>query len=107
KGAEGETITVYDGAMLYEKRNELKPSGENPSVPAEAGPLPSSSASATVHSEKMSVIQTGPRRFWERTYEDAGSAGGEIAGRETLLHQFKDKRPEGEISAQAWVDAET
>ena len=98
----GEAVAVYDGGTIYEKYNYTP---EHPAEPDADGAAPP--PAAPVRSEKMSEMRTGPRRFWSRSFVGQSGPGGQIAGRETMLYQAREKRPDGEITVQGWVDART
>jgi hypothetical protein len=93
---EGRSTTVYDGAHLYTK---------TATVPDPAsGRLPQESPVST---QKVTDDQIFLRRFWLRSQIGNAGAGGQVAGRETLLYQARENRPEREVTIQAWVDKET
>ncbi len=97
KAGDTEAIEVFDGHTLYTQY-------AGPfSVPPNEG-----TSTSTVSAEPMTVTQTGSRRFWSSTFR-AGHAepGGMIAGQATLLYRAGDRRPDGDISEEQWVDAKT
>ena len=113
KGEYGETTAIYDGEMLHTKQTYVPPPGsEQFSTPADhpANPQPPESPQtrgSDVSSQKVSDSRMMPLRFWARTYVGNAGPGGKVAGQETVLYQAREKRPEGEITVQGWVDAKT
>jgi len=63
-------------------------------------------AAPSVTTEFKSDAEVNTLRFWRRNFMGSGNPVGQIAGRETLLYQSQDNRPDGQITLQAWVDAE-
>ena len=97
----GESIAAYNGETLYRKFTPSPtPAGSTESAPEPAQAL-------TDQSETASKMKTMPLRFWTRTYEGKGVPGGQVAGQDTILYQARENRPDGDIIAQAWVDAKT
>jgi hypothetical protein len=47
-------------------------------------------------------------RFWKTVEMNAADAGpgGRIAGRETVLYQMRENRPDSTATIQRWVDAD-
>lgn len=95
-----ESLEIYDGDMLHSQTTYF--SDEVSIEGAAASPNQSS-----VRSEALSAQQATHLRFWAESSEGKSIAGGQIAGRDTLLHEIRAKRPDGEILNQRWVDAET
>jgi len=87
---------MYDGKMLNQKTTYLQQPGST---------IPTSPPS--LNAAQKSDFEVESMRFWKRSYPGPGSPGGQIAGRETLLYQVQENRPEGKLTGQAWVDAET
>jgi len=106
-GGGSETVTVYDGEMLHQKYGYSAAPAQTTDAGAEAPQLVSSSSASPTRSEKKSVIQTGPLRFWSHSFVGQAGPGGKIADQDTVLYQAREKRPDGEITVQGWVDAKT
>lgn len=88
-------VLVYDGKTLTTRTTPLRSmDGESP-------------ASMSTRASEKSDTEVAPQRFWAASYSGQAIAGGQICGRETLLYQTRDVRPDGEMAVQAWVDAET
>jgi hypothetical protein len=87
---EKETTENYDGDTFTQKSAGLN-----------------QTESPTSSSEKKSTAEMEPHRFWKRRFTGDAIAGGVIAGRETNLFQSQNDRPDGQVTLQAWVDAET
>jgi len=92
---DSELIQTYDGKTFNQKTTDLPLPGstETPAPPA-------------VTSDQKMDIQVENLRFWKGNYGGTGIPGGQIAGRETLLYQVQENRPDSKLTGQAWVDAE-
>ena len=95
RSSEEESLEVYDGKIFYRTSTPLA----QPGLDAASAPPPSAEAKTDVEMES--------RRFWKRGVSGSGMAGGQIAGRDTLLFQGREKMLDGEMSSQVWVDAGT
>jgi hypothetical protein len=96
----GSTLEVFDGTTLY-SRYDYAPQGASP-FPMEGA------ASASVSAEPTSSEKLSSQRFWANANRTGhGESGGTIAGRDTLLYKIAERRPDGELSRQEWVDAKT
>lgn len=84
------SIQVYDGKYLHSK---MKDTLEGYSFP--------------VNTNEISPEKVKPSKFWFVIHQGKTGPGGNIAGQETVLYQAKMNRPDGEISSQVWVDAQT
>src|SRR3989338_4736873 len=79
-----ESKRVYDGQTLYSKS-------------------PYDETARTVKETEISS-----ERFWANAMtQGSGEAGGIVAGRDAMLYQVRQKRPDGELTQQIWVDAKT
>jgi hypothetical protein len=96
KDLETESIDIYDGNTWNHKTTELPPPGSTESVPP-----------PVLNTAKKSDIEVDNMRFWKRSFSGTGIAGGQIAGRETVLYQSQENRSDGQITLQTWVDPET
>ncbi len=94
------TIEVYDGQMMHHKsRTEWGPgsSEAREGMPTEP----------ELSSYKPPQADLFDRRFWSQSHIGKAGPGGKVAGRDTVLYQARENRPEGELTSQAWVDEET
>ncbi len=95
KTANSEISEIYDGKTLYTRSVYLiSPQGQN---------LPPSGSTA----QDASYFDTEPKRFWKKRKLGKKSVGELIAGHKTVLHEFRDARPSGEIVNEVWEDADT
>jgi hypothetical protein len=93
---ERQEIQVYDGETLHTK---YVSSG----LPEEGLPAPEPHTT----SQPATDLQAHGHRFWARSFSGKAGPGGQIAGRDTVLYQVRENRPEGELVLQAWVDKDT
>ncbi len=93
---DGESIDSFDGKVL---RHRTVPVQNPDALIPMAAPVNTS--------EPKSDLQLETKRFWKQSFNGTGMAGGQIAGRDTLLFQGREKMMDGEMTMQAWVDAET
>ncbi|MBI4374958.1 MAG: hypothetical protein HY549_00765 [Elusimicrobia bacterium] len=106
-----ELITVFDGTDLHQKsvyhREAAPEGGEAVDQPGlEAGAASGMFAPQVRTEPQVKKSQVEALRFWRRSYLGEAGSGGRIAGRDTVLYQAKARRPDGEITAQAWLDSE-
>jgi len=104
-----EEVEVYDGTALHtkyiSKAEHSAYEAENP-IDSEADETPVVSEPRT-ESAAMTKNQAMVRRFWAQPISGDSVPGGLVAGRDTVLHESKWKRPDGEFSLQVWADAKT
>jgi hypothetical protein len=93
---EYETTLVYDGERLREKTVYLSKAENSPFTPE-----------PQTGERKPATGELDGLRFWQRSFSGNAGPGGRIAGQETLLYQTQARRPDAEITVQAWVDAKT
>jgi len=93
---EGETVECYDGTTLHRLVTPVLLESRD-----------ASAAPATPTREAKANIQVESKRFWKRSFSGNGMAGGQVADRDTLLFQSREKMLDGEMTMQAWVDAPT
>ncbi len=110
---------VFDGEKVHEKHvytpaaqdqlfsagadDEDGDEGEHASTDASAYANPPAESRAPAPGELTQLM------FWKDAVDPQTKtgAGGAIAGRETVLYQARWKRPDGELTGQVWMDAET
>jgi len=89
-----EHTTVYDGQFIYEQSTYSGGESGTTSSPARA--------------EAIAPEKAARLRFWS-TIESGlaeGGPGGRVAGRETILFQMRENRPDATATIQRWLDAE-
>ena len=92
---ETDTLLIYDGSNLTEKTTVLKtPEGETPAAPR-------------LTTTRKTDMEVSPLRFWAVSFSGNTLPGGQIAGRDTVLYQAQEVRPDGQMTVQAWVDPQT
>ena len=94
------SIQIYDGTYLYSKTKGeyLESMGYGMELGDEF---------LGAFESEISKAQSDQLRFWVHYQGGKAGPGGQIAGRETVLYQTRAVRPDGEITVQNWVDAET
>jgi len=111
QGEGSEKTTVYDGDMLYTKyAYAAQPAlaAQPQDAGADGAPRDAALSAPQTASEKpRGPNQLAQLRFWARSYVGRTGPGGKMADRDTVLYQAREKRPDGELTIQAWVDAQT
>jgi hypothetical protein len=106
-------IKVYDGSQLH-LRSEFNESGRFSDSTAMVGVGDDGDESQfpekknETHTSTPTKGELGRLRFWEDVIDsrESAGAGGMIAGRETVLYQFRENRIDGKATIQRWLDAE-
>ncbi|MBL0350951.1 MAG: hypothetical protein IPP68_11360 [Elusimicrobia bacterium] len=96
---EYDVVLVFDGTTMHELETFKPRPGEAPRSAEDSGPQ--------TRSWKPSEAELREQRFWARSFAGNAGPGGAVAGRETKLYQVKERRPDAEVTVQAWVDAKT
>jgi outer membrane lipoprotein-sorting protein len=87
-GESSKTILVYDGKTLYTQ----SPYDQEPQTTA----------------EQAGEDETYRQRFWASAVtQGAGEPGGTIAGREAVHFHTQDRRTDGEMDQETWLDRKT
>ncbi len=92
----GEELIAYDGHALHERYTSSTPS----SLETSAEPSKDIGRPAT-ETDVQSL------RFWTDRFPGHEVGGGQICGRETVLLELKEHRPDGDFSLQQWSDGKT
>jgi hypothetical protein len=105
---EADVATVYDGDMLYTKSAYTSHYG-SPSDQSQAVGVDSyaSNPSVSQHMEKSDEVKVANLRFWADLPVGKEQPGGQMAGHDVVHYMAGEKRPDGEISLQYWVDPKT
>lgn len=91
---------VYDGTVLYSKPKPALYENRSYSYEPDPGMFETTQQDITPRQAKQ-------MKFWLKPLGKKKGAGGSIAGRETILYEAAANRPDGQFSAQVWVDADT
>lgn len=102
KSSTVESVEVYDGKSLHRRTAYISQGGYG-----EPSGSDFNESSSHTYSEAMTPEQSDAKRFWVQPLQGKSSAGGLIAGRDTILYQGASRRPEGEFDIQVWADAAT
>lgn len=102
-----ESLEVYDGNSLH-RRNRYLPHpammGSGDEEPAEDG---EASGPSQTYSDGITPEKAAAMRFWADSVSGQSSAGGLVAGRDTILYSGTVRRQDGEFTLQIWVDSKT
>jgi hypothetical protein len=99
RSAEAEITSVYDGATLYTK--EVWVPSETAAATKIVPPAIRESA------RQVTEFDIASDRFWTRFLPVKREPGGLVAGQDTVLYTIAERRSDGELSEQSWVDAKT
>ncbi|MBN1383568.1 MAG: hypothetical protein JW983_01635 [Elusimicrobia bacterium] len=81
-------VRIYDGSQMHTKYIKSDGSGE-------------------FSSKMVTGARVTDPKFWYKKIRGKSKAGEQIAGRETKVYGLMMNRPDGEVTAKYWIDAET